>query len=198
MAGAEKLIEKIGNDAQRDAEKYWHDAEEKKKNMLDKLLKEIEKRKKEIEKMAVESGKEKKKRMAAVYDLEYRKTLLSVKQEMMQKAKALALDKLCSLNDADYTALMKKKLLMCAKTGEESIIVSKDESRLNDAFLADINSELKKTRGTGNIKILPEKSNLLGGFVFVDGGLEINMSLEAQLDEAWQEIETQVAGVLFD
>lgn len=198
MAGAEKLIEKIAGDAQRDAEKYWHDAEEKKQAMLDKLLKDISKRKKEIERMAVEAGKEKKKRMAAVYDLEYRKQLLSAKQEMMRKAKALALDKLCSLDDAEYIALMKKKLLVCVKTGEESIMVSSDDTRLGDTFLADINSELKKTIGIGNIKILPEKKKILGGFVFVDGGMEINLSLEAQLDEAWHEIETQVARVLFE
>ncbi len=198
MAGAEKLLEKIADDAQRDAEKYWHNAEEKKKAMLDTLLKEIEQRKKEIEKMAVEAGKEKKRRMSAVYDLEFRKKLLAAKQEMMEKAKSLALEKLLSLNDADYTALMKKKLLLCAKTGEESIAVSSKETRLGDAFLADVNSELKKTLGTGNIKILPEKKDISGGFIFIDGGMEINMTLEAQLNEAWHDAETEIANVLFE
>ena len=69
MAGAEKLIEKIGADAQRDSEKYWQDVQDMKKVARAKLLKEIDKRKAEIEKMAQVAGVEKKKRMAAVYDL---------------------------------------------------------------------------------------------------------------------------------
>lgn len=198
MAGAEKLIEKIGADAQRDAEKYWHDAEDKKKEMRDKLLRDIEKRKAEIDKMAQDAGIEKKKRMAAVYDLDYRKQLLAAKQEMMKKAKALAMEKLCALSDEDYLALMKKKLIACTADGEGSIAVSKDEKRLNGAFLKDVNRELKKTVGKGNVKMISDGRDIQGGFVYISDGLEINLSLEAQLSEAWQEVETQVAGVLFE
>lgn len=198
MAGVEKLVEKIGADAQRDAEKYWHDAEDKKKEMRDKLLRDIEKRKAEIDKMAHDAGIEKKKRMAAVYDLDYRKQLLAAKQEMMKKAKALAMEKLCALSDEDYLALMKKKLIACTADGEGSIAVSKDEKLLNGAFLKDVNRELKKTVGKGNVKMISDGRDIQGGFVYIIDGLEINLSLEAQLSEAWQEVETQVAGVLFE
>ncbi|NLT98281.1 MAG: hypothetical protein GXW96_09075, partial [Christensenellaceae bacterium] len=87
MPGAEKLIEKILGDAQRDAEASWADVEAKKQALRDKTLREIERRKAEIERMADETIAENKKRMAAVYDLEYRKQLLAAKQEMMQKAR---------------------------------------------------------------------------------------------------------------
>ena len=85
MPGAEKLIEKILADAQLDAESVWADADEKKHTMRDKVMRDIERRKAEIERMAADSIVENKKRMAAVYDLEYRKQLLSAKQEMMQQ-----------------------------------------------------------------------------------------------------------------
>ena len=198
MAGAEKLIEKIGTDAQRDAEKYWHDAEERKQQLRDKLLREIDKRKDEIEKMAAVSGVEKKKRMAAICDLEYRKQVLVAKQEMMAKAKALAFEKLCALPDADYIALMKEKLICCAETGTGTIAVGKNEKRLNAAFLKDVNEALKKKVGTGDVELAKEKRDIAGGFVYIVGGLEINLSLASQLNEAWQEVETQVAAVLFE
>ena len=51
MPGAEKLIEKILSDAQRDAEAAWADVEAKKQALRDKTLREIERRK-EIERMA--------------------------------------------------------------------------------------------------------------------------------------------------
>ena len=198
MAGAEKLIEKIGADAQRDSEKYWQDVQDKKKLSRDKLLRDISKRKAEIERMAQVAGVEKKKRMAAVYDLEYRKQLLQAKQEMMAKAKALAKTKLLALSDAEYIALMKKHLISCAESGTGTIAVALNEKRLNAAFLADVNATLKAKVGKGEVKLQKEPYDILGGFVYISEGLEINVSLGAQLNEAWQDVETQVAAVLFE
>ena len=198
MPGAEKLIEKILSDAQRDAEAAWADVEAKKQALRDKTLREIERRKAEIERMADETIAENKKRMAAVYDLEYRKQLLAAKQEMMQKAREAALVRLRALDDKSYIALMKKRLLECASSGTGAIAVSPGETRLNEAFLADVNAELKKTVGRGEIKLLPERRDIDGGFVYIDGGMEIDVSLRALMDEAWQQAETQVAAVLFE
>ena len=198
MPGAEKLIEKILGDAQRDAEASWADVEAKKQALRDKTLREIERRKAEIERMADETIAENKKRMAAVYDLEYRKQLLAAKQEMMQKARGAALARLRALDDESYIALMKKRLLECASSGTGAIAVSPGETRLNEAFLADVNAELKKTVGRGEVKLLPERRDIDGGFVYIDGGMEIDVSLRALMDEAWQQAETQVAAVLFE
>ncbi len=197
MAGAEKLIEKIIGDAQRDAESYWHDAEEKKKDLRDKLNKDIEKRMAEISRMADEAVRENKKRLAAVYDLEYRKQLLAAKQEMMSEVKALAFEKLAALPDEKYLSLLKQRLIDCAANGIGGIIVSKSEKRITKAFLDDVNKALKEKAGAGEIKLSDEKRDMTGGFVYVNGGLEIDMSLEALLNEAWQQSETDVAAVLF-
>jgi V/A-type H+-transporting ATPase subunit E len=198
LAGAEKLIAKILNDAQQDAEAAWADAEAKKQALRDKTLREIDLRKAEIERMTDETIAENRKRMAAVYDLEYRKQLLAAKQEVMLKAREAALAKLRALDDKSYIALMKKHLLVCASSGTGAIAVSPGESRLNAAFLADVNAELQKTVGRGEITLLPERRDIDGGFVYIDGGMEIDVSLNALMNEAWQQAETQVAAVLFD
>lgn len=198
MAGAEKLIEKIGADAQRDSERYWQDVQDKNKLSRDKLLREIDKRKTQIERMAQVAGIEKKKRMAAVYDLEYRKQLLTAKQEMMAKAKAHAMKKLLALGDAQYLALMKKHLINCAQDGTGAIAVAAGEKRLNAAFLADVNAALMSNVGKGEVTLLDKPGDIAGGFVYISEGLEINVSLDAQLNEAWQDVETQVAAVLFE
>lgn len=198
MAGAEKLIKKIAGDAQRDAEKYWQDVQDKKEQLRTQLLREIDKRKTEIEKMAQVAGVEKKKRMAAVYDLEYRKQLLAAKQDMMQKAKALAMQKLVKLDDKSYLALMKKELISCAEDGTGAIAIAKGEQRLSEKFLEDVNKELNAKVGKGQVKLHDEARDIAGGFVYIREGLEINMSLNSQLNEAWQDVETQVAAVLFE
>lgn len=198
MAGAEKLIEKILGDAKADADKYWREAEEKKLKMRDELLSDIGKQRARIEKEAEAAAQENKRRLAAVYDLEFRKQILAAKQEMMSRTRRLAFEKLCSVSDAEYIALMKKKLIDCAKTGGGSIAVSKNEKRLGSAFLAEVNSELKRKTGKGEVKFSPEKLDIAGGFVYSEGGMEINVSLEALLEEVWQESETDAAKLLFD
>jgi len=197
LAGAEKLIEKIIGDAQHDAEKYWNEAEQKKHEMRDKLNKDIDKRKTEIDRMSDEAVRENKKRMAAVYDLEYRKQLLYAKQEMMAEAKALAMKRLSSLSDDQYLTLLKQRLIDCASSGQGGIIVAKNEKRIGSDFLRDVNKTLKSAHGAGEVQLLRETKEMTGGFVYVDGGLEIDVSLEALLNEAWQQSETDVAAVLF-
>ena len=198
MPGAEKLIEKILGDAQRDAESVWAEADEKRNALRDKTLRDIERRKAEIERQAAESIAENKKRMVAVYDLEYRKQLLAAKQDMMLKARSLALEKLRALDGASYIKLMKQRLLVCAASGTGAIAVSPQEKRLNAAFLADANAALQQAAGQGSVTLLSETRDISGGFVYVSGGMEIDVSLEALLDEAWQQTETEVAAVLFE
>lgn len=198
VAGAEKLIDKIKDDAQKDAERYWQDAENKKQALRAALEFELEKSAAQIERGAKEAMAENERRMTAIYDLEYRKQLLAAKQEMMGSARDLALQMLLALSDAAYIALMKEKLLDCAKTGKGAIAVGRDEKRLGEVFLADVNAELKKKAGQGAVTMLPERRDIKGGFIYIEGGLEINMSLEALLGEAWHETETDVAKILFE
>jgi len=198
VAGAEKLIEKIKDDAQKDAEQYWQEAENKKQAMRETVERDIEKTTALIERGAQEAAVENDRRMAAVSDLEYRKEELAAKQEMMGKARDLAMELLLALSDAAYLSLMKGKLLECAKTGEGAIAIGRNEKRINEAFLADVNAELKKTAGKGVVTLLSERRDIKGGFIYVEGGMEINMSLEALLNEAWRESETDVSRILFE
>ena len=197
MADAQKLVDKIIGDARLDAENYWQEAEQKKKEMRADLNRAIEKRTAQIAQLAEEAVSENKKRLAAVYDLEYRKQLLAAKQEVMAQAKARAMEKLCALDKAVYLGMLKKQLLACAQDGQGGIIVSKDEKHIGDAFIKDVNAELKKSTGKGELSLLGEKRTMSGGFVYVNGGLEIDVSLEALLESVWQQSETDIAAVLF-
>lgn len=197
LAGADKLIEKISGDAQQYAENLWHDAEDKKRIMRQAVEREIEAITAQIERSTAETVKENERRLVAVNDLEYRKQLLAAKQVMMEKAKSLAMQKLVALRDDKYLQLMKQRLIDCAVGGTGGIIVSKNEKRLGKTFLDDVNKSLKAACGTGEIKMMDEKRDFQGGFVYTNGGLEIDMSLDALLNEAWQQGETDVAAVLF-
>lgn len=198
MADAQKLIDKIIGDARLDAESYWQEAELRIKEMRADLNRDIDKHTAHIAQLAEEAISENKKRLAAVYDLEYRTQLLAAKQEVMAQAKARAMDKLCALEKAVYLDLLKKQLLVCAQDGQGGIIVSQDEKHIDGAFVKDVNAELKKNKGKGELSLLSEKRPMSGGFVYVNGGLEIDVSLEALLELVWQQSETDIAAVLFE
>lgn len=198
MSDAQKLIDRILDDSKRDAEKYRQEAEQKNQELREKTNRTIKKRIEEIERMADEAICENKKRIEAVYDLEHRKQILAAKQEVMAQAKTLALQKLCSLKKEDYLRLIKLRLLSCAADGEGGIIVSDNETMIDSLVLNEINDELRKNTGKGNISLLPEKRGISGGFIYVNGGLEIDVSLDALLDEIWQQRETEIAALLFE
>ena len=198
MADAQKLIDKIISDAQRDAQSYWQEAEQKKRELKEKTNRAIEKRKAEIERMANDAIRENQKRLEAVYDLEHRKQLLAAKQEIMAATKARALDMLCSLDKAAYLKLMRQRLLACAPDGEGGIVISANEKHIDAAFISEVNSALHKATGKGAVALLPQKRDMRGGFVYINGGLEIDVSLEALLEEIWQQQETAIAAVLFE
>lgn len=198
MADAQKLIDKIIGDARLDAEKHWQEAEQNKRDMRTDLNRAIEKRTSEIAQMADEAIRENKKRIAAVYDLEYRKQLLAAKQEVMALAKARAMEKLCALDKAACLSMLKKHLIACAQDGQGGIIVSENEKYIDGAFLSDVNAMLMQSTGKGELSLLSEKRTMSGGFVYVNGGLEIDVSLEALLESVWQQSETDIAAVLFN
>ncbi|MFA5674909.1 MAG: V-type ATP synthase subunit E [Christensenellales bacterium] len=198
MADAQKLIDKILNDAKLDAKKHRQETERKKQELRDKTHRAVDKRVAEIERAADEAILENNKRIKAVYDLEHRKQILAAKQEVMARAKSLAMQKLCSLNKDDYLSLLKRRLLECAANGEGGIIVSGSETSIDSKFINDINGALVKRSGKGNISLLPEKHEMSGGFLYVNGGLEVDVSLEALLDEIWQKRETEIAAALFE
>ncbi len=93
--------------------------------------------------------------------------------------------------------MLKKELLNCAENGQGGLILSENEKFIDDAFLDEVNKALKQKDGTGEIRILGEKRAMRGGFIYANGGLEINISLEALLEEAWQRSETDIAQLLF-
>lgn len=198
MASAQKLIDKILADAKLDAEKVAQETERKKRELSEKTNRIIQKQVAEIERAAEQTVIEDKKRIEAIFDLEHRKQLLSAKQQVMEQAKSLALEKLSSLNKEDYLLMLKKRLLACAANGEGEIIISNSEKAIDAAFVNGVNGELKKTTGKGNVKLLQQKREMRGGFVYIDGGLEIDVSLESMLEQIWQQHEPQIAAILFE
>ena len=158
---------------------------------------------------------------------ERRKLELAAKQEVLSEAFEQALEKLCALPEEEYIQLLTGMVLQAVSTGREQLVFSpRDRSRIgkqvvvaaNEALvkevapelpdsLADsrvgallgkvVNSAAAQITGTGLLSLSEETRPIRGGFILVDGPVEVNCSFETLFRLQREKLEKQAAEILF-
>ena len=156
-----------------------------------------------------------------------RKLELAAKQEVLAEAFDLALEKLCAMPEQEYVALLTKLALEASSTGREQLIFSpQDRSRVGKQVVVAANEALVKgvapelpvaiteskvgaflgkvvnttaamVTGTGLLTLSEETRPIKGGFIMVDGDIEVNCAFETLVRLQREKLEKEVAGVLF-
>ena len=170
---------------------------------------------------------EREERLVSVAQLEARKTALAAKQEMVERAYALALEKLCTLPEEKYITVLAELMAEAAATGrEEAIFSERDRERVGKAAVAKANEllarkaapelprELTETRvgaildkavasvsaiaqGTAMLTLSPETRPMSGGFILRDQRVEVNCTFETLVRLQRAETAGAVAKKLF-
>ena len=165
-------------------------------------------------------------RLSSAAQMERRKLELASKQEVLGEAFDLALNKLCTLPEKEYIELLTKLALEASTSGKEQLIFSqKDRARVGKQVVMAANEALLKERApslppevtksrvgtlmdklvhnttaivTGAGLTLSEQTrDIKGGFVMVDGDVEINCAFETLVRLQREQMEKKVADVLF-
>jgi V/A-type H+-transporting ATPase subunit E len=197
LAGVEKLIESIIEEAEREAARISGETEQKKAHAKQKLAAAVERKTRDILENANKTGAEQKKRMLAVYGLELRKEQLTVKRAALEEAYQKALAALKGLGKDEYLALVKKILLNTVSTGKESVLIGSDEKHIDAAFIQGVNAELQQQGKTGALALSGKKAAITSGFILQEGGMAIDCSFDMLIKELRDETETQAANILF-
>jgi vacuolar-type H+-ATPase subunit E/Vma4 len=92
---------------------------------------------------------------------------------------------------------MTKLMLDAVETGDEEVIVDKNEKRIDQEFIKHINRELG-SGFKGNLRLANEKQNLGAGFILRRGKIKTNVSLDVLLERARKELEIELAKELFE
>jgi len=197
--GAEKITQRILDDAQARADSIKAEASEKAKAVEDEARKRAERKKEELLEQAGKDAEEQKRRILGVAQLEARKELLAAKQEMIEEAFQKSLDQLTSMDEKSYLAIIREMLLNLVESGNETVIFSaRDLEIISDGFWKDVNKALVDKGKEGNLKLSRESREIKGGFILQAGGVEMNCSFEALLEEKRDQLETEVANILFE
>ncbi len=193
-----KLIEKILSEAKSTAETEKKNADDKAREVLTKAEQKAKDAGDRAAANAETEAEERWKRIKSVYDLEHKKDVLAMKRGVLDTAFAKAVDDIAALPDDKFCGLMTRLLLECAESGTGEISVAKaDTKRINDAFLAKANAALKEKTGKGEVTLAKDTCDKKGGFVYRKGGMEMDCSVEAVVALAREQMETDVAAILF-
>ena len=223
MEGIEKITAKILSDAQADIDQLNAQTQEKADAIARQAQAQADKETTDILARGQKAADERLERLSSAAQMEKRKLALAAKQEVLGEA----LDKLCSLPEEDYIALLTRLAVEASETGKEQLIFSEaDRARVgkqvviaaNECLvkgvapelpgaLADtkvgallgkvVNSTAAMVTGTGLLTLAQETRKMRGGFVMLDNDVEINCTFETLVRLQREKLEKQVAQVLF-
>jgi V/A-type H+-transporting ATPase subunit E len=193
---AEKVVEKILADAEQEAQKIKKQAEEKEAAEQTEQDKKLSDYKKQTKVLADKAAKDKRTHLLASARMEIAKNLLTEKRKILDEVFNKAQQQLQKLPDDQYLKLMTKLMLKAVETGDEEVIVAKNEKRIDHEFIKQINRQLGPGY-KGNLKLSDQKQNLAGGFILKRGKIKNNLSLKVLLNQARKEMEIDLAKELF-
>ena len=226
MEGIEKITAKIAQDAQAEIGRLMAETDERVKAIQAEAQAQAQREAGEIEARGKAAASERLERLSSAAQMERRKLGLAAKQEVLGEAFALALERLCSLPEKEHIALLTKLALEAASSGKEQLIFSqKDRAKVGKQVVMAVNDALLKERAPGlpeevtksrmgtlmdklihnttaivtgaGLTLSEQTREIKGGFIMVDGDVEINCAFETLVRLQREQVEKQVADALF-
>ena len=224
MDGLEKITARISADADAEIQAIRDKAQAQAEELLAQARAQAEKEKGELLARGRRSAEERKARLISAAQMEGRKMSLAAKQD---EAFRQALEEMCSLPEEQYIQLLARLAVQASSTGREQLIFSpKDRTRIgkavvmaaNDALVKQVapelpdaitdskvgaflgkvvNSAAAQITGTGLLTLSEETRPIRGGFIMVDGPVEVNCAFEAMVRAQREQLEKPVAEILF-
>lgn len=174
MNGIEKITQLIEADAQAEIDRVLGEAREEAAKIAARYQ---EQASAEAADLAARNGKaaaEREERLVSVAQMESRKVILGVKQELVEQAYVQALKKLCAMPDEQYTAVLADLLVQASSNGREEVVLSPaDRERVGKAAVDKANAASGK-----KLVLSAETRPIEGGFILKDKNVEVNCTFE--------------------
>lgn len=225
MNGIEKITQRIQSDAQAEINAVLTQAREEAAQITARYEAQAQVETTELRAKNERSAAEREERLVSAAQMEARKTALATKQELVERAYALALEKLCALPAKEYTEVLAKLLVQASSTGREEVVFSsQDRERIGKAAVARANEMLAAAaapdlpsasgkvgeilgkvvagvsaiaQGTAMLSLSEETRPMRGGFILKDQNVEVNCTFETLVRLQRAETAGAVAKKLF-
>jgi V/A-type H+-transporting ATPase subunit E len=146
------------------------------------------------QKMADERGA----RLVSAAQMEAKKMTLAAKQEVLDEAFALALEKLTKLPEEEYVTLLANLIVKASSTGHEQVILNQvDRARYGVKVCVKANEQLEAAGKVGGITLSEQTRPIQGGLLLSNGAVEVNCALETLVRLSRTELTREVSELLF-
>ncbi len=192
------IIEKIRSDAEKEAEEILESYRKKVTDIEVQKSREIEKIRSDAEEKGKHQAEESVRRMLSSSQMESRQNLLDLKQKLIDEAFREAYDRIKQLKVQEYVQFLSTLLEQVAVTGDEEVVAAKsDAKKISSSLIGSVNRRLKKSGKLGKITLSKEIIDSDGGFILRRERKEINATLSVLFGNAREELESEVASILF-
>ena len=193
MKGIERITDRIGADVQAEIDGVMGKAQAKADEIRQGYEAQAAKARTEAENRSRKAAEDREARLVDAAEMDRRKLLLSAKQEMVGKAFDLALEKLCAMEDAQY-AVTAKMLAEAAPSGRGTVYFPDGKAAVGAEVVKQANAILGEK---GKLTLAPETRPIQGGFLLVDGSVEVNGTFETLVRFQKGTMASEVAKILF-
>ena len=193
MKGTEKIIAHIEADAKAQADVILAEAREKCAAVKAKYDEQAARLYSDRIRDGVKFCQDQEDSALRISRMEARKSVLAVKQEMVEKSFDLATQQIVALPDEKYVAFLADLVKKAGPAGDEEIILNAaDRARIGEALVKAVNA------GGARMKLSKETRDLIGGLILRRGSIETNCSVELLVELCRGELSAKLADVLFD
>ena len=174
MNGIERITERITADAERQARERLDAAQAEADRTVQTFRTQAEAEAKELAGRSARAAAEREERLVSTAQMEARKTILAAKQEMVERAYALALEKLCHMPEESRMEALAGLLREASSTGREEVIFSPEDRKTVGKRAVEKANALAGTHMTLSAQTAP----IRGGFILKDRNVEVNCTFE--------------------
>jgi V/A-type H+-transporting ATPase subunit E len=193
---AEQVVDKILSEAKAKAETIVNDAKARAGQQAAELEQEIKDFDAQTDVLAKAAAEDKLQRMLANARMANAKHLLAAKVALLDDVFEKAKHAVDQLPDERYLSLMTTLLKQAVETGDEEVIVGKNEQRIHESFIGKLNSELG-SGFKGNLRLSAQRADISGGFILSRGKVRMNAGTDVLIGSVRDTMETELAQMLF-
>lgn len=192
MNGIEKITGRILDDARAQREAALAQAQQQAQQIAQQSSQQAQQRRQQLEQQALQTARQQEQRLVSSARMDAQRQLLGVKQELVEQAYDLALQKLCSLPREEYIRVLAQLLDKASSTGTEQAVFSARDRQVGQQAVDEVN----RSRGK-HLTVAEQTGEMAGGFLLLDKNTRVNCTFETLVRLNKSETAAAVANMLF-
>ncbi len=174
MNGIERILQRIQTEAQTEIDEILKNAQDEAAAIQQRYQTQAELETAEWKQKKKKAATEQEERLLSVAQMESRKMILATKQELVEQAYTLALEKLYAMPEKQRVTVMADLLVQASARGDEEVIVSpEDYPQVATAAIQAANEASGK-----KLTLSSETRPIKGGFILKSGNIEMNCTFD--------------------